>query len=100
MADAAKAWGHEAQAYQRIADQSEGLTQSYRNFAQDVAAYLKQTATGTTYKVLDVASAHGQPSFCLAGELPDVELTVTDIAPVRRQEKPEVSLISLDIHSA
>ena len=99
MADTAKAWSHEAQAYQRIAEVSEGLTKTYREFAQDVAAHLKQSETGTAYKVLDIASAHGQPSFSLASELPAVDLTVTDIAPVRRHEKPEASVVGPHCHS-
>lgn len=98
MADAASAWSHEAEAYQRIAEVSEGITRTYREFAQDVAARLKQTEYGTTYKVLDIASAHGQPGFSLASELPGVDLTVTDIAPVRRQEKPEASMSGLHSH--
>ena len=53
----------------------------YQLFAQDVKVHL-QKRPGPTYKVLDIASASGEPAFTLAGLLPEVEVTVTDIAEV------------------
>ena len=53
----------------------------YRLFASDVAAYLQMTNT-KPYRVLDVASATGEPAFTLVKEVADVNVTVTDISEV------------------
>ena len=78
---AAETWNKGAKAYQRHIKGSAPMGLVYRHFAADVAAYLQKTNT-KTYRVLDIASATGEPAFTLVKELPDVNVTVTDISEV------------------
>ena len=78
----AEAWNKSAKAYQRHIKGSAPLELVYRHFASDVAAHLRKTP-GRPYRVLDVASATGEPAFSLIEILQQVEVTVTDIAEVR-----------------
>lgn len=81
MNSAAEAWNKSAKAYQRHIKGSAPLEMVYRHFASDVAAHLRKTPGRP--RVLDVASATGEPAFSLIETLQEVEVTVTDIAEVQ-----------------
>ncbi|KAK9822302.1 hypothetical protein WJX74_004915 [Apatococcus lobatus] len=77
--NSADTWNRGAKAYQRHIKGSAPLGPVYQHFATDVAAHLQATCT-EPYRVLDVASATGEPAFTLADTLAGVHVTVTDIA--------------------
>ncbi len=84
MADPATAWSKGAIPYRRLMKGAPAALEAQKFFAKDVVKHIKRKAAEGACRVLDIASGYGEPGLSILREAPGVQLTVTDVAPVRK----------------